>query len=173
MKNSVLIAILLLAGVLQSSSMANAEEHVVSVPGEGWKIRFDAPKMEPTEGLEKSIFNGHAKTENIVISLFVEPPQCGGDDSNENIYNCFASRLKKSPVVIWDTERGNTVPNGVMVEYLGQLPQKKVVTTSFHVHLLFARKGKWADFHASVWSLTEPDIRQLLDIIASVKIEDE
>ena len=42
-------AILSLAGLLMATS-ASAEEQTISIPGEGWKIRLDAPKLTPSKG---------------------------------------------------------------------------------------------------------------------------
>ena len=162
---------LILLGLAISSPVL-AEEQVVSVPGEGWRIRFDAPKLTPGESLVPSVFYGRA--DRLQVSFFVEPPRCAGGDSDENIYECFTASLRKNPFVDWDTERGNTRPSGgVMVMYISRGEVAGIVGSAFNINLLFPRNGKWADLHTSIASPTEEDVRLLFDLVNSVAIEDE
>lgn len=148
-----------------------AEEQVISVPGEGWRIRFDAPKLTPVDSPLKSVYFGHA--DRLVLSFFVEPPKCPGGDSDENIYACYTATLQKNPAVDWDTERGNTVPNGVQVMYMSSIEAGGQKAKAFNINLLFARKGKWADLHVSIAGPTRDDVKALFALIQSVKAEDE
>lgn len=141
------------------------------MPGEGWRIRFEAPKLAPVKGLVPSLFFGRA--DRLQISFFAEPPRCAGGDSDENIYACFTETLKKNPDVIWDSERGNTVPNGILVMYLSQREVDGKVGRSYNMNLLFAHNGKWADLHASFAAPKPEDVTTLKAIIDSVKIEDD
>jgi len=150
---------------------AYAEEQIISVPGEGWRIRFEAPKLTPTPGLASSVFFGRA--DRFQLSFFVEPPRCPGGDSKEIIYSCFARTLRKNPYVLWDTERGNTVPNGVYVTYMIRIERDGGVGRSLNINLLFARNGKWADVHASIASPGKDDVEKLYAIMDSMKIEDD
>jgi hypothetical protein len=150
---------------------AFAEEQVISVPGEGWRIRFEAPKLTAVPSSAGSIFFG--RSDRFQLSFFVEPPRCPGGDSDENIYNCFTKVLKQNPTVVWDTERGNTVPNGVQVMYIARLERDGKTGSSFNINILFARRGKWADVHGSIASPTEEDVAKLSSIMDSIKIEDE
>jgi hypothetical protein len=150
---------------------AHAEDQVISVPGEGWRIHFESPKLAPLGSTSRSLFLGRA--DRLQVSFFVEPPRCVGGDSDENIYECFTKSLKTNPVVEWDTERGNTVPNGVLVMYMAKMEIDGRVGRSFNVHLLFARHGKWADLHSSIASPTADDVSRLMALIDSVKIEAE
>jgi hypothetical protein len=163
--------ILVLVGLAIAGS-AIAEEHVISVPGEGWRIRFDAPKLTPGEGFVPSVFYGRA--DRLQVSFFVEPPGCPGGDSDENIYECFTESLRNNPHVDWDTERGNTRPSGgVMVMYISRGEVAGVTGTAFNINLLFPRNGKWADLHTSIASPTDEDVRLLFELVNSVAIEDE
>jgi hypothetical protein len=148
-----------------------AVEQVIPVPGEGWHLRFEAPALEPLKSNVPSVFYGHAGR--LQVSMFAEAPRCPGPDTNENIYNCFAAALKRSPYVVWETERGNTVPNGVQVMYLSRMEVEGKVGSSFNLNLLFARRGKWVDFHVSMAAPAREDVDALLDLMKSVKIEDD
>jgi len=164
-------SILILLGLAISSSVL-AEEQTISVPGEGWRIRFEAPKLTPGKGAVPSVFYGRA--DRLQVSFFVEPPKCPGGDSDETMYECFTASLRKNPVVDWDTERGNTRPGGgVMVMYMTRLEIAGARGRAFNINLLFPRNGKWADLHTSIASPTEEDIRSLLELVNSVAIEDE
>ena len=152
-------------------SSARAEDQVIPAPGEGWKVRISAPKLDPVPSVVPSAFSGQAGR--LQISFFVEPPRCAGGDSNENIYKCFATSLQRNPLVVWDTERANTRPNGVQVMYISQANTEKGAGKSFNINLLFARRGKWADIHASIASPTQEDVKELFKIMDSIAVEDE
>ena len=154
--------------------IANAEEQVIRVPGEGWRIRFDAPKLTPQPANPRSvppIFFGRA--DRFQLSFFVEAPRCGGPETDENIYNCRLKTLLNSPYVMRNTVRGNTVPNGVLVTYLTQVERDGLRGTAFNANLLFARKGKWADVHTSFASPIPEDVKALYAIMDSIKVEND
>jgi opacity protein-like surface antigen len=152
-------------------SSARAEEQVIPVPGEGWTLRFNAPQLAPPPVPGMGVFTGRA--ERLQLSLFVTPPMCAGGNTNEAIYKCFSAAMMKSPLVLWDTERGNTTPNGVQVMYMARLDTNAGAGKSFNIHLLFARNGKWADVHASIAAPAKDDIAALAAIVNSITIEDD
>ena len=165
------VAILWIAGVLISTS-ALAEDQIISIPGEDWKIRFDAPRLTPDKGIPTSVFYGRA--DRLQISVFVEPPRCPGGDSDENVYECFAAVLKRNPVADWDSERANTRPNGgVTVMYMTRAEIGGVKGHAFNINLLLVHKGKWVDMHTSIASPTEDDIKTLFAIVNSAEIVPE
>jgi hypothetical protein len=53
------VAIHSIAGVLIATS-ALAEDQIISIPGEDWKIHFDAPRLTPDKGIPTSVFYGRA-----------------------------------------------------------------------------------------------------------------
>jgi hypothetical protein len=152
-------------------SSAHAEEQAISVPGEGWRIRFNAPKLTSAEGLEPGIYAGIA--ERMRFSFSVEKPLCTGPDSDENIYNCFTGNLKKNPGVAWDTERGSIAKNGVHVTYFSVRDPEYDTGRVLNVNLLFARNGKWADVHVSMNAPKKEDVNALFDVVDSIVVEDE
>ena len=162
------VAILLIAGVLIATS-ALAEDQIISIPGEDWKIRFDAPRLTPDKGVPASAFYGRA--DRLQISVFVEPPKCPGGDSDENVYECFAAVLKKDPIADWDTERANTRPNGgVTVMYMTHVETGGAKGSAFNINLLLVYKGKWVDMHTSIASPTQGDVKALFAIVNSAEI---
>ena len=165
------LLILSATAVLLASSPAYAAEQILPVPGEGWHIRLDAPPLTPAAVTFGSVYSGSAGR--LQLSFFVSAPRCAGGDANEAIYHCYTAALKKSPLVVWETERGNTVPNGVQVMYMARLDTAQAAGKSFNMHLLFARNGKWADVHASIASPTKDDITLLAAVVNSIVIEDD
>ena len=159
-----------LAAVLVVAS-ARAEEQVIPVPGEGWRIRLNAPRLVPAASPGTGVYAGRA--DRLQLTVFVEPPRCPGGNGDENIYNCFAQALKKSPLVMWETERGNTTPKGVQVMYLARLDTGAAAAKSFNIHLLFSRRGKWADVHGSIAAPGKDDIAALSALMDSITIEDD
>lgn len=162
---------LLLALLLAFNATSWAVEQTITVPGEGWHIRFDAPQLAPAAGMVPSVFYGAA--DRFQLSIFVEPPRCGGPDTSENIYDCFLQKMLKNPYIMRDSIRANTTQNGVLVMAFSKIESEGRVGTNFSMHLLFARKGKWADVHASFASPTKEDVKALLAIMESIKIEDD
>lgn len=153
------------------SSIAWAEEQVIHVPGEGWRIRFEAPKLVAAPGQKPSVFYGSA--DRFQLSFFVEPPRCGGPDTDENIYACFLPKLLNNPNIMNDSVRANTKQNGVQVMAFSRVEVGGKAATNFSMHLLFARHGKWADVHASFASPTKDDVKTLSAIMDSIKVEDD
>ena len=143
----------------------------LAVPGAGWHITFDAPKLTPTAGVATSLFSG--QSDRLQVSFFAEAPRCPGGDSNEVIYNCFAKSLQQSPLVAWDTERANTASNRVQVMYITHVEHDGKQGTAFNVNVLFAHRGKWADFHGSIASPNKEDLKQLMEIVNSVRVVDD
>src|SRR5262249_26333668 len=139
--------------------------------GEGWRIRFKAPKLTPQEDTNPSIYYGRA--DRFQLSFFVEPPRCPGGDSDEVIYNCFAETLRRNPIVDWDSERGNTNHNGVVVMYITRATIAGKTGSAFNINLLFAHRGKWADVHTSIAAPKKEDVPKLGAIIDSIAVEDE
>jgi hypothetical protein len=162
------LAVLSIIGLLRATS-ALAEDQIVSIPGEDWRIRFDAPQLTPGKGIAQSIFYGRA--DRLQISVFVEPPRCPGGDSDENVYECFAAVLRKNPVADWDTERANTRPNGgVTVMYMTRGETGALKGSAFNINLLLVHNGKWVDMHTSIASPTQDDIKTLFAIVNSAEI---
>jgi hypothetical protein len=160
--------ILSVAGLLLAAS-AFAEDQTISIPGEDWKIRFDAPQLTPGKGVAHTVFYG--RSHRLQISVFVEPPRCPGGDSDENVYECFAAVLRKNPVADWDTERANTRPNGgVTVMYMTRGEIGGVKGGAFNINLLLVHNGKWVDMHTSIASPTQADIKTLYAIVSSAEI---
>jgi hypothetical protein len=157
--------------LLLSSFLAYSEDQSISVPGEGWRIRFDAPKLTPIPGPVPSVFYG--KADRFQLSLFVEKPRCDGPDTNENIYACHLKKVLANPYVVSDSVRGYTTTNGVQTMAFYRIQTAAGVGTNFSMNLLFARKGKWANVHASFASPTPDDAKALYTIMDSIKIEDD
>jgi hypothetical protein len=152
-------------------SFARSEDRIIPAPGEGWRVRISAPKLDTVPSVLPSAYSGRAGR--LEISFFVEPPRCAGGDSDENIYKCFATSLQRNPLVVWDTERANTRPNGIQVMYISQASSEKDAAKAFNINLLFARRGKWADIHVSIASPTQEDVKELFKIMDSITVEDE
>jgi hypothetical protein len=165
------VAILSIASILIATPVV-AEDQTISIPGEDWKIRFDAPQLTPGKGVAQSVFYGRA--DRLQISVFVELPRCPGGDSDENVYECFAAVLRKNPVADWDSERANTRANGgVTVMYMTREEIGGAKGGAFNINLLLVHQGKWVDVHTSIASPTQDDVKALFAIVSSVEIEPE
>ncbi|MBV8633904.1 MAG: hypothetical protein JO002_05390 [Burkholderiaceae bacterium] len=150
---------------------AHAEDQTISVPGEGWRIRFTAPRLTPIESREPSLYSGMAGR--LRLSFLVETPRCAGPDSNENIYNCFAAVLEKDAAVVSHTEHSNVARNGVHVTYLSEREPEYGTGRALNVNVLFARHGKWANVHVSMNAPQKEDVNAVFDVVNSIVAEDE
>ena len=107
-----------LLAALAASPAAFADEVLVPVPGAGWHLRMDLPSaVKPGPTPPGGLYGAGAGRFN-VTAFAEERAWCPGPETNENVYKCFAARLRTNPIVDWDTERGNTMPNGVQVMYM-------------------------------------------------------
>lgn len=153
---------------------ANAEEQTIVVPGEGWRITFDAPQLTRRPfppNVRGGVFSGSAGL--FQVTFFVDRPWCEGPDTHENLYACFQKNMAANRYVLPDSVRGNTTRYGVQTMSFARVPTPYGVGTNMGMHLLFARNGKWADFHASFASPTPDDVKALAAIMASIRVEDE
>lgn len=153
------------------ASAVSAEEQTISVPGEGWRIRFDAPKLSPLRGPTPSIYHGISGR--FQLSFFVESPRCSGPDTDENMYECYVKRLLANPYIVKESIRKNTKSNGVLVMSLAKIETANGVSTNFSMNLLFTRNGKWADVHGSFASPSKSDVKDLFAIMDSIVVEKE
>ena len=161
--NALVLALLLLSPAVQ------AEEQLIQVPGEGWAVRLNAPRLDSSTGPGRGVFFG--KADRLQVSIFVDAPRCQGSNSDEKMYECFAASLKKNPVVKWESERANTRPNGgVLVMYMTHAEVNGTTGNAFNINVLLAKNGKWVDMHASIASPTREDIASLLTVAASMTI---
>ena len=152
-------------------SAVHAEEQTISVPGEGWRIRFNAPKLSPLVSAVPSVYYGSSGR--FQLSFFVEPPRCSGPDTYENMYACYLKRLLANQFILRESISGNTKANGVHVMSFAKIVMPNGVGTNFAMNLLFARNGKWANVHCSFASPTEAEVRELVAIMDSIAVEDE
>ena len=157
--------------LLLFASAVSAEEQTISVPGAGWRIRFNAPHLSPLTSAVPTIYYG--KSGRFQLSFFVEPPRCSGPDTGQNMYECYAKRLAANPYVVRDSIRGNTKANGVHLMSFAKIETPNGVGTNFAINLLFAGDGKWADVHGSFASPTKEDVKELIAIMDSISVEDE
>ena len=106
------------------------------------------------------------------VSLFVEPPSCEGEESNEAIYRCFLRKRRSSPLVAASSVRANALPAGVPVSYLVRAELDGQPAQALNVHLLFRRDGKAGDFHASAFQPDADDVQALFALVGSVSVTD-
>lgn len=145
------------------------EEQLIQVPGDSWAVRINARKLESRKPNGNGVYLGIANR--LQVTLHVDAPRCGGGSSNEVIYECFASSLKKNPIVKWETERANTRTNGgVLVMYMSSTEVDGKTGSAFNVNVLLSNKDKWVNMHASIASPTREDIATLFSIAESMTI---
>ena len=162
-----------LLAALAASPAAFADEVLVPVPGAGWHLRMDLPSaVKPGPTPPGGLYGAGAGRFN-VTAFAEEHAWCPGPETNENVYKCFAARLRANPIVDWDTERGNTMPNGVQVMYMTHAQIDGAKATAFNVDVLFPHAGKWVDVHFSVVSPTPGDLPGLLAMAGSVRGVDD
>jgi hypothetical protein len=165
---------LLAAFLVVHLGCAKAEEQTIVVPGEGWRITFDAPKLTQRPfppNIRGGIFSGNAGL--FQLTFFVDRPWCDGPDSHDNLYACFQKGMAGNRYVVPGSIRGNTTRYGVQTMSFARVPTASGVATNMGMHLLFAKNGKWADFHASFAMPTPADVEALAAIMESIRVEDE
>jgi hypothetical protein len=174
MKHQLRIRPLVAAVVLLQAAVAAAVEQSIPVPGEGWRLTFDAPLLAQRPfppSFRGGVFSGIA--DRFQVTFFVDQPWCSGPDTHENLYACFVTNTATNPYVLPDSVRGNTTRYGVQTMTFMRVPTRSGAATNMGMHLLFARNGKWADFHASFASPNQADAKALFAIMESIRVEDD
>jgi hypothetical protein len=170
------VRVLVLAScVLTACAPALAEETRLPVPGQGFGVRFEGPafaRIEESSGPAQYKYLGNAGR--FFVSFIVEPPKCPGGNTQEKIYDCFNTALKHNPYVVYETERGNTLPDGkVLVAYMTQADGGGHALRAFNLNVLFAHGEKWGDVHLSVVQPKPEDVDALLKMAQSVDVVDD
>ena len=157
-------------GLLLSQGSWGGESSITTivVPGKKWSIQFAGPKLQVGKSTVPGIYYG--VRDRTQVSLFVESPKCAGGDADENVYSCFTEALKKNPIVLWDTERGNTAANGIHVMYMTELKVDGKTGHAMNVNVLFVHDGQWVDFHISIASPQPSDLSELDALADSVRV---
>ena len=162
---------LLLVGALIAATPALADVIRVPVPPTSWAVTFDAPalkKLNDDAGTKNLLYSGNAGRLN--VTLQVGPPECPGGSTNQEIYDCFSTRLKRLKGVVPESVSATETPRGVELTYLLRINQGERSIGLYNMHLLFAHQGNWGDLHVSMMQPQSGDMPVVTRIIRSFAI---
>lgn len=158
----------LLSFLLMAS--AQAEELQIPIPGEKWGVQFDGPRLTKVEAKVPTSGRVYAGTSgSLNLSLHVSVPDCEGDDSAENLYNCFGQKIQRVPYIVNGSIAVGRAPDGIQVTYLMEAPLNDRKVRVFNLNYVFAKNGKWGDLHISVVQPTKADLESAVTIMKSLK----
>ena len=140
---------ILLLIALIASSVSQAEEVEISIPDQGWKIKYDAPIVKSYRGrTSKGDFIYESASRNgFYISIFVETPS--GKKGHKNCADYYWSMAKKNPKIDKSTIKISEKEKWVVVSYIIKDLYKEEVVVMQNYNFFFEYKGKWVDIHIS------------------------
>lgn len=157
MKSLFRIALLILA-----STSAWAESTALNIPGQGWKVTFDAPSLTKVkEGNTANQYMYFGNADRFNLSLFVEAPTCSGGDSHEDFFKCFWPKASRNPIIKKESVKTMCGDRYCKIVYDAEVNFRGAVIQQRSMNFLFAYRGKWTDVHVSVVNPTADDLKVL------------
>lgn len=141
----------------------------IPIPGAGWEIRFESPKLSaPEESGKAPVYTFRANADRFNISLFVEPPQ-GAGSTHEACYQHYWRKASRNSDII---EKSVTLSPGkkyYRVQYDCNVAGMGLRMR--HVNYYFVFQGKWVDVHISIIAPTKADAKILAAFDQSLTYE--
>ena len=140
---------LLAACCLPFSFHALAEEIVVPIEKQDWKITMNTPPLAKKMAREVGAnFVFQANSGRFNLSFFVEPPAKEG--GNKECYEHYWPLAKRNPIIDQATVKASNTESYYRVGYDVTSPTKGATVTQRNVNYYFAFAGKWIDVHVSI-----------------------
>ena len=140
-------------------AIAFAENVEVNIPGEGWRISFDAPALsQKQEARRGGDYAFKATSDRFNISLFVEQPQ-GKGDTHRDCYRFYWPQVSRNPMIAKDTAVTSDAAKYVRVQYDIVAELKGQPIRQRNVNYYIAYRGKWIDVHISIIEPTQEDAK--------------
>jgi hypothetical protein len=159
--------------LLAATFTCSAAELPLSVPGETWRVTFDAPAGLVTQEVPRpNQFYVVGTSERFTISLSVYSPNCEGGQTAQDNLRCLRAKVLSTPGVVQQSVSVEVVQNGLVLSYVMFVPNGTVAFKTVHAHVLFAKNGKWGDLHASSVRPRTDDIAYLLNLGDKFKVSE-
>lgn len=137
----------------------NAEPTTLEIPGQGWYVKFDAPKVENSkESNSENRYYLLGSSGRFALSLTVETPTCSGEPTADDNLQCMLGKIHRIPGFVKETMVLSKKPNANILSYIVYVPLSGSYVKSVHTHVIFANNGKWGDLHISTIKPTPEEL---------------
>jgi hypothetical protein len=136
----------------------------LAIPGEGWRISFEAPPLPDKGEMRKNgaDYMWGTSSGRFTISVFVEVPR-GSGMTHKDCYEYYFPRSMRNPAIV--KESVVTTQNEKYFRVQRDTVNEKNGLLLRHVNYFFAYRGRWMDVHISVAqpTVTDEDIFHAFD----------
>lgn len=161
------IAILLLAPVV-----AVAEIQYITIPGEGWHLKLDAPPLTHTEAKSRGrIFRYLASSVETGVTVSVNT-ETEGSKSNAECRETYWSKQQTNPMLVKGSETVFETDTAYFSTYRSEGVYKGQPFKTANAHAYIARNGICADIHVSHWPYSEESESIVAEIATSLIVVD-
>ena len=126
------------------------------IPGEGWRISFEAPPLPDKGEMRKNgaDYMWGTSSGRFTISVFVEVPR-GSGMTHKDCYEYYFPRSMRNPAIV--KESVVTTRNEKYFRVQRDTVNERNELLLRHVNYFFACRGRWMDVHISVAQPTAAD----------------
>lgn len=161
--NRFLIAALLLP------TIALAETHYITVPGEGWSLKLELPPVanakSQTEG-RRFQYLGNTRS-GVTLSLYAE---LDGAQSHEACRETFWAKSLNNPNLVKDSAKLFATESAAFATHLSEGSYQGKPFKTANGHAYFVNMGLCMDLHVSHYPYGEGSEKQVEDILRSAAI---
>lgn len=160
------------AGVLAAclaAGAAGAEPLYITVPGEGWTLRIEAPPMTLARGTTKDrrfSYMASSLETGITVSLHSETDATG---SNEECRETYWSKSRNTPTRKDNVAMATSALAALVTLQAEAVFQGRLIKTA-NGHAYFVKDGLCMDLHVSHYPYQEGSDRKVEDVLRSISI---
>jgi hypothetical protein len=159
--------------LLAASFTCSAAEQSFPVPGENWRVTFDAPPGLVTQEVPRpNQFYVVGTNDRFTVSLTIYSPNCEGGQTVQDNLRCLRAKVIATPGVLQQSVSVEETRDGLVLSYVMFIPNGTVAFKAVHTHVLFSRNGKWGDLHASSVRPRTEEIAYLLSLGDKFKLSE-
>jgi len=158
------LVLLLVAGA------AHAETSYLTVPGEGWSMKFDAPAMTDVKGKMDSRSFGYLASSTqtgVTISIYTETD---GSSDNETCRRIYWGKGLENPNLVKDSVKLFETNSAKYVTHRSEGVYRGTAFKTANGHAFFVKNGLCVDVHVSHWPYRDDSEAIVEKILRSVSI---
>ncbi|MFA5938873.1 MAG: hypothetical protein WC809_05920 [Sinimarinibacterium sp.] len=152
------------------STIARAEPFYITIPGEGWSLKVDAPPMTSVKGTsEGRIYQYMASSVETGLTLSLHTETEGGR-SNQECRETYWRLAQRNPTLVKDTVTLSGSEQALFATHLSEGVYKGEAFKTANGHAYLAKNGLCIDLHASHWPYDVSSEKRVEEILRSVTI---
>lgn len=160
---------LILLALLLSPVVAGAESHYITVPGEGWSLKLDAPALASSKGQSEGRrfkYMGSSAT-GVTLSLHAEPESA---TSAGACRDAFWTKSQNNPHLVKSSAKLSESERMAFATHLSEGSFQGKAFKSANGHAYFVQKGLCMDLHVSHYPYAEGSEKVVEDILKSAMV---